>query len=196
MKDNYNTTVTGSLVKLVPYRPHHVERYHQWMQDPDLLEATASERLSLQEEYEMQQSWADDPKKCTFIILDRARPDTAGTEEHGGGMAGDVNVFLNDLDDPTVGEIEVMVAEGGSRRKGVAFEALSMFMAYLAAHMELTRFRAKIGDSNASSLQLFRKLGFQQVSHSEVFREQTLEWAVDAACMQRGVQLVLGTYDN
>ena len=38
------------------------------MQSEDLLEATASESLSLQEEYEMQLSWRQDPKKCTFII--------------------------------------------------------------------------------------------------------------------------------
>jgi hypothetical protein len=38
------------------------------MKNPDLLEATASEPLSLEEEIEMQQSWRDDPKKCTFIV--------------------------------------------------------------------------------------------------------------------------------
>jgi Acetyltransferase (GNAT) domain len=58
---------------LVPYRPEHVRQYHAWMHQNDgaLLQATASEPLSLEEEYDMQQSWYLDEKKCTFIILSR-----------------------------------------------------------------------------------------------------------------------------
>ena len=43
-----------------PYRRRHVARYHAWMQDPWLREMTASEPLSLDEEYAMQASWRDD----------------------------------------------------------------------------------------------------------------------------------------
>ena len=35
-------------------------RYHSWMQSEELREQTASERLTLQEEYEMQQKWISD----------------------------------------------------------------------------------------------------------------------------------------
>ena len=35
-------------------------------------------------------------------------------------------------------------------------------------------FVVKIGDSNAASLALFRKLGFQPFSHSDVFKETCL----------------------
>jgi RimJ/RimL family protein N-acetyltransferase len=69
---NYETVIVGERCVLVPYRPQHVPTYHSWMQDPDLLQATASEPLTLQEEFEMQSSWRDDPNKCTCIVLDRA----------------------------------------------------------------------------------------------------------------------------
>lgn len=68
---NYETVIVGERCVLVPYRPQHVPTYHSWMQDPDLLEATASEPLTLHEEFEMQSSWRDDPNKCTYIVLDR-----------------------------------------------------------------------------------------------------------------------------
>ena len=51
--------------------PEHLENYHEWMQDPSLLEATGSEPLSMEEEIAMQREWRDDEKKCTFIILAR-----------------------------------------------------------------------------------------------------------------------------
>lgn len=69
MRKNYNTVLISSKASLVPYKPDHVERYHAWMQDPFLLEMTASEPLSMEEEIEMQKSWRDDDNKCTFIVL-------------------------------------------------------------------------------------------------------------------------------
>lgn len=45
-------------------------------------------------------------------------------------MAGDVNLFFNDLDDKSICEVEVMVAEERWRRKGLAREALLMIMRY------------------------------------------------------------------
>ena len=53
--------VLGKRAVLVPYLREHVPRYHEWMQDPALLEATASEPLSLDQEFDVHRSWTHDP---------------------------------------------------------------------------------------------------------------------------------------
>mmetsp|Transcript_8212 Transcript_8212/g.9560 ORF Transcript_8212/g.9560 Transcript_8212/m.9560 type:complete len:288 (+) Transcript_8212:2-865(+) len=71
-KRNNETCLLGGVgdgqVILAPYRSEHVPNYHEWMKDPDLLEATGSEPLSYDQEIQMQQSWRDDENKCTFIV--------------------------------------------------------------------------------------------------------------------------------
>lgn len=113
--------------------------------------------------------------------------------------AGDVNFFFNDHEDHSTAEIEIMIAEPSSRRKGIATEALQLFMAYGVGTLGVTRFRAKIGESNESSLQLFQKLGYQEVSRSAVFKEVTLELPVEGPLQQRlaeaASQLRIGMYD-
>ncbi|XP_075025804.1 alpha/beta-tubulin-N-acetyltransferase 9 isoform X2 [Calonectris borealis] len=63
MKINQNTVLQGQRVTLVPYTSAHVPRYHEWMQSEELQRLTASEPLSLEQEYEMQRSWQDDADK-------------------------------------------------------------------------------------------------------------------------------------
>lgn len=41
-------------------------------------------------------------------------------------------------------------------------------------------FRAKIGDDNTASIALFKSLNYQEVSHSDVFQETTLELSSSA----------------
>ncbi|GMH39330.1 hypothetical protein BSKO_07228 [Bryopsis sp. KO-2023] len=198
MKQNYSTTVDGKRVKLVPYRPEHVPKYHEWMQDPFLLETTASEPLTLEEEYAMQASWRDDPMKCTFIIIDKSRCEPTSSADCVGKMAGDVNLFF-DEDDRSKAEVEVMVAEACSRRGGIAFEALTLFMAYAVTRLGVKTFHAKIGYDNAPSLNLFKKLGFVEAGKVEVFREFLLERKVEGEFEKRmtvaGAALVFGEYD-
>lgn len=101
--------------------PEHVERYHSWMQDPDLLEATGSEPMTLEEELENQKSWRDDNAKCTFLVLARDRcldingrcgcnalqvgsdempiVDSGFVARNINAMVGDVNLFLSEEDD-------------------------------------------------------------------------------------------------
>lgn len=63
-------SLEGQKVIMVPYMEAHVPKYHVWMQDPALLQATGSEPLSLQEEYDMQLSWNEDPLSCSLSLYE------------------------------------------------------------------------------------------------------------------------------
>ncbi|NP_001354237.1 N-acetyltransferase 9-like protein isoform X3 [Glycine soja] len=166
-------SLEGKKVILVPYMEAHVPKYHEWMKDPSLLQATGSEPLTLQQEYTMQLSWSQDPNKETFIVLDKdlVVGDFSHGEPHPEAMVGDVNIFMNDLDDPHVAEIEIMIAEPKSRRKGLAKESVLMMMTFAIEKLGINIFRVKIGESNGASLDLFQKLGFVQTSYSSIFKE-------------------------
>ncbi|XP_029339178.1 N-acetyltransferase 9 isoform X2 [Mus caroli] len=173
MKLNQNTMLVGKKVVLVPYTSEHVPRYHEWMKSEELRRLTASEQLTLQQEYEMQCSWCEDEDKCTFIVLDAEKWQAQPRPPEESCMVGDVNLFLTDLEDPTLGEIEVMIAEPSYRRQGLGTEASLLIMSY-----GLTKFEAKIGQENEPSIRMFQKLHFKQVAMSNVFQEVTLRLAV------------------
>lgn len=153
MRDNWDISIKGDSVILVPYKKKFVEKYHNWMKDPFLLESTASEPLSIEEEYNMQKLWKEDPKKCTFIVLAaQADPDSELDS-----MVGDVNLFMNDHDNKFNAEIEIMIAEPRFRRCGLAREALKMMIHYGTTQLQLTRFFAKVGENNVASIELFKR---------------------------------------
>lgn len=148
--------ISTSKVLLVPYSTRHVEEYHNWMKDPDLQAATASEPLTIEEEYQMQQSWRTDNDKLTFIVC-QSKKSTSETEIVQGGhddcperMIGDINLFLfepedDDGDDDNgvqasngdrssqaiVGEIELMIARKDLHRQGYGRAALLAFTSYI-----------------------------------------------------------------
>ncbi|XP_056285882.1 N-acetyltransferase 9 isoform X3 [Pseudoliparis swirei] len=129
MKINENTLLEGDKVVLVPYDAKHVPRYHEWMESPELQQLTASEPLTLDQEYAMQRSWREDDDKCTFIILAKQQWADGSVEEEQ-CMVGDVNIFLTDPTDPTLAELEIMIAEPAHRGKGIGREATHMMMSY------------------------------------------------------------------
>ena len=73
MRLNESTVLLGPRVRLVPYRRAHVLRYNQWMQDPELLELTCSEPLTLEQEFQNQRSWHADPLKLHPVRARRRR---------------------------------------------------------------------------------------------------------------------------
>ncbi|KAL6649390.1 hypothetical protein ACP70R_013614 [Stipagrostis hirtigluma subsp. patula] len=171
----------GERAVLVPYLREHVPRYHEWMQDPALLEATASEPLSLAQEFDVRRSWTLDPLKHTFIVLDQEliEGEFVSGNPHTEAMVGDVNIYMNDPDDLQLAEIEIMIAEQKSRGKGIGQEAILMMMTFAVQKYGIHTFRAKISESNTASLKLFRKLGLKDASYSKVFKEVTLEASAD-----------------
>ncbi|KAM5273048.1 alpha/beta-tubulin-N-acetyltransferase 9 [Ctenodactylus gundi] len=178
MRLNRNTVLLGKKVALVPYTLEHVPRYHEWMKSEELRRLTASEPLTLEQEYAMQCSWREDADKCTFIVLDadRWQAQPGPTEES--CMVGDVNLFLTDVEDPTLGEIEVMIAEPSYRGRGFGTEATLLMMSYGVIKLGLTKFEAKIGQENEPSIRMFQKLHFKQVAVSSIFQEVTLRLTV------------------
>ncbi|KAG6969271.1 hypothetical protein JG688_00005377 [Phytophthora aleatoria] len=180
MKANEGVVITGQRVTLVPYEKEHVPKYHNWMKDPWLQEMTASEPLSIEEEFEMQKSWREDAEKCTFIVLASAEGDgksgTSYIDENAiDRMAGDVNLFFNDYDDPHACEMEVMIAEEKYRRKGFAEEAVKLMMAYATSTLNVTRFICKIIETNDASIQLFEKLGYVKYNYVAAFNQVEME---------------------
>lgn len=95
------------------------------MQNEELQILTASEPLTLAEEYEMQESWAQDEDKCTFIVLDKQK--FYQTRDQIDSMIGDVNLFLSE--DKT-GEMNVMIAETEAQGKGLGKEAIVHMIEY------------------------------------------------------------------
>ena len=168
--------IQGDKISLVPYRAHHVERYHHWMQDKELQELTASEPLSLEQEYKMQKSWAHDEDKLTFVVISgREVPKSIESEIQ--RMVGDVNLLF--IFSPEYAEINIMVAERSLSRSGIGSEALMLMLSYAVANLpQISKFSAKISNSNTASMRFFEKNGFKMISTSEIFQETTYEMDV------------------
>jgi RimJ/RimL family protein N-acetyltransferase len=182
--------VHGLKVTLVPYRREHVQKYHEWMSDPMMQQLTRSEPLSLEEEYEMQQTWWRDEDKLTLIVL------RSSAESHEGNasqavakeqdcihnldntqnrleeaMVGDINLFFGEGEDRPHPEIDIMVGNPAVRRQGLATEAVALMMQYAVQHKQVQSFTAKIIETNTPSILLFEKLGYKLSKRVEVFEE-------------------------
>ncbi|KAM3414875.1 hypothetical protein BST61_g10018 [Cercospora zeina] len=161
MKLNEHTALATGSILLVPYSENHVPTYHEWMQDRDLQEATASEPLSMEEEYAMQRSWRNDRDKLTFIVCRPLESSLSPTEtarttiarakvdDVADRMIGDINLFLFPPDSEEmeedvaalggsiVGEVELMIARKELQQKGYGRAALLTFLDYILTNWSL-----------------------------------------------------------
>jgi len=172
----------------------HVPTYNAWMKDPFLLDMTASEPLSLEEEYKMQLKWFDDDNKCIFIILakdecigsldthdmndDEYRIEFITSNLH--AMVGDVNLFMNTVEDQPIqkeAELDIMIARQDARRKGYASEAVHLIMSFGVNKLGINhRYFVKVHESNMESLTFFHnKLEFVECNYVACFGEYELE---------------------
>ncbi|XP_062553460.1 alpha/beta-tubulin-N-acetyltransferase 9 isoform X2 [Armigeres subalbatus] len=174
MRINENLKIVGSNVILVPYESKHVPKYHHWMKSPELQELTASEPLSLEEEYQMQKSWREDE-------------DSRDGDEIA-ALIGDTNIFLqpnegDDADDEDIvktGEIEIMIAEQTCRGKRYGWESTLLMLHFGIKHLNIQKYKAITKDTNAKAMQMFTKMGFREMKRVPVFQEVTFEKLVDS----------------
>ncbi|POS82766.1 hypothetical protein EPUL_004457 [Erysiphe pulchra] len=180
MHINEGVAISSSKVLLVPYEARHVPIYHEWMKSEEIRLLTASEPLSLAEEYNMQKSWRNDHDKLTFIACKptsrQVKKITAGVQDSEKLLLGDVNLFLSPAEeDPSncVGELELMIAPIEARRQGYGRALILVFLYYLQTHLHeilteydsknkvtLLRLSVKINSENLKSIKLFESIGF------------------------------------
>mmetsp|Transcript_14038 Transcript_14038/g.14134 ORF Transcript_14038/g.14134 Transcript_14038/m.14134 type:complete len:192 (-) Transcript_14038:90-665(-) len=154
---------------------------------------TASEPLSIEEEYKMQEEWKNDPKKCTFIIAKKS-------DLNSSQLIGDINLFMNDFDDPSRAELSVMIANQRDRHQGHAYEAIELIINYAVVELNIGSFYCKIQKENIACISLFQRLGFYYVSDNEVFREVEYGYMIDAErereIREREKYIERGRYDD
>lgn len=194
MKINENQKIIGDRVVLVPYCWHHVVKYHEWMSSAEIRELTASEPLSMEEEYEMQAKWQQDADKLTFIVLRKDKYLSDGNDEEAEiqTMVGDVNCFLIDEDDQDEAiespsehkqaELEVMIVDKANRGCGFGSEAVYLMIQYCYQHLDqlnVNKFVVKIGEENAASIRMFERLGFVNFKYIKPFKQVCLKLELD-----------------
>jgi methionyl-tRNA synthetase len=161
---------------LVPYTRDLVPAYHSLLyEDTTLLDATKTESLSLEEEYQNQLRWESDQSQLIWVLID----------DKTGNIAGDINCFFQIDDDESspeatapsyIAELNLMIAKD-YRRCGLASLIIQKMKQRAISYCQdifqskIDRFIAKIDDQNVASIKLFEKLGFLHHRHLPCFNE-------------------------
>ena len=96
-------------------------------------------------------------------------------------MIGDTNLFMLGENEA---EAEIMIAEDWARGQGLGWESMLLMLRYGVDHLKLRTFLAKIKTGNLASINMFSKIGFKEVSRSEIFDEITFEMKVESEFLE------------
>lgn len=94
-------------------------------------------------------------------------------------MIGDTNLFFANSDDRLCAEAEIMIAEKWARGKKCGWEAMLLMFMYGINTLGVKQYIVKISYINAISINMFKNMGFVEISRSDIFQEITFSKIVD-----------------
>lgn len=136
--------------------------------------------------------------ECTFLVLSKEAFEK--TQDEIESLIGDTNLFL--CDDPEgrkVAEAEIMIADKNYQGQRLGWEAMLLMLDYGVSKLKIEEYIVKIGDSNEKSINMFKKMQFDESARSDVFKEVTMRRIVSnewCAWLQSQVNYVIEKYER
>ena len=94
--------LTDSRIHLIPFYPQFIEKYAEWMKDPQILIETGSDEMTIGEIQEIQEKYATNKNEHCFIIyydpdnkfsFEDIRSDLVERDNLVNFVVGDINLF-------------------------------------------------------------------------------------------------------
>ena len=96
---------------------------------------------------------------------------------------------------PKTAEAEIMIAEPRARGQKLGQEAMSLMLLYGISTLNIQQFEVKIKEDNVPSINLFKKIGFEQVSEkANVFGEIALKSPCETRDFERKLVTAVGNH--
>lgn len=142
MKDNFNTLIIGRHVSLLPYTERHVTKHHAWMQvSGNRLDRTKT-APTFEQEQATQAAWANDPKRCVFLIMDSEAGSDLSISEMT-SLIGECHLIISS-EAPSTAVLEMMCTDGTVRRKSIISESLLLLLQYAVSSLKLDTFNVHL----------------------------------------------------